>query len=95
MRCFMTKNSFVAGVTFKITINWNKCLAQKSTERWNPYLDYLIGPSFQGVNRFFIFLLENENDRKAHRGHYLPKVIYDQWTKILWKTNKKWSKNIR
>ena len=33
--------------------------------------------------QIFYFLLENENDRKAHTGHYLPKVIYDQWTKLL------------
>ena len=36
---------------FKRTINWNTYQSERSTERRNPYLDYLIDPSFQGVNR--------------------------------------------
>ena len=36
---------------FKRTINWNKYQSkQKSIERPNQYIDYLIDPSFQGVN---------------------------------------------
>ena len=31
---------------FKRTINWNKYLAKKSTERRNPYFDYFIDPRF-------------------------------------------------
>ena len=32
-------------------------------------------PSFQGVNRLFLFLpFENEGERKVHTGYYLPKV---------------------
>ena len=38
---------------FKRTINWNKCQSKISTERQNQYLDYLIDPSFQEVNRLF------------------------------------------
>ena len=37
-------------------------------------MDYLIDPSFQGVNRLFVLLFENENDREAHTRYYLPKV---------------------
>ena len=36
--------------SFKITINWNKYQAKVSTEGQNQYLDFLIDPSFQGVN---------------------------------------------
>ena len=44
---------------FKRTVNWNKYLAKKSIERQNPYLDYLIDPSFQGVNRLFVLSFED------------------------------------
>ena len=40
----------------------------------NQYLDFLIGPNFQGVNRLCALLSENEGDRKVHIGYYLPKV---------------------
>ena len=59
---------------FKRTVNWNRYLAKKSIERQNPYSNYLIDPSFQGVNRLFVLLFENESDREAHAGYYLPKV---------------------
>ena len=45
-----------------------------STEGLNQYLDFLIDPSFQGVNRLFVLLFENEVDRKVHTGYYLPKA---------------------
>ena len=35
---------------------------------------FLIDPSFQGVNNFFILSFENEEDRKVHTVYYLPKV---------------------
>ena len=40
----------------------------------NPYLDYLIDPSFQGVNRLFVLSFENSADRTAHTKHYHPTV---------------------
>ena len=50
---------------FKRTINWNKHQPKVSTERQNQYLDLLIETSFQGVNRLFVLLFENEEDRKV------------------------------
>ena len=39
----------------KRTINWNKYHPKTETlNASNPYLDYIIEPSFQGVNRLFI-----------------------------------------
>ena len=35
---------------FKRTINWNKYRTKVSKEKQNQYLDFLIDPSFQGVN---------------------------------------------
>ena len=58
---------------FKRTINWNKYQPKVSPERQNQYLDFLIDPSFQGVNRLFVLSFENEEDRKVHTGYYLPK----------------------
>ena len=39
---------------FKRTINWSKYQTKVSTERQNQYLDFLIDPSYQWVNRLFI-----------------------------------------
>ena len=59
---------------FKITTSWNKYETKVSTEGVNQYLDFLIDPSFQGVNRLSVLSFENESDRKVHTGYYLPKV---------------------
>ena len=40
----------------------------------NRYLNYLINPSFQGVNRLFVLFFGNEDDRTSHSTYYLPKV---------------------
>ena len=44
---------------FRSTINWNKYQSKVSTERPNEYLDYLIDPNFQGVNRLFVLSFED------------------------------------
>ena len=36
---------------FKRTINWNKYQSKVSIQAPSPYLDFLINPSFQGVNK--------------------------------------------
>ena len=59
---------------FKRTIYWNKYQSKVSTERQNQNLVFLIDPSFQGVNRLFVLLFDNENDRRGHTRYYLPKV---------------------
>ena len=38
------------------------------------YLNHLVNPSFQGINRLFLFFFENEDDRTSHSTYYLPKV---------------------
>ena len=40
----------------------------------NPFLDYLINPTFQGVNRLFVLSFENNAHRTRHTGYFLPKV---------------------
>ena len=59
---------------FKRTINWNKYESNIKTFAQNRYLNHLINPRFQGVNRLFVLSFENENDRTSHSNYYLPKV---------------------
>ena len=59
---------------FKKTISWNKYESSIKTFAQNRYLNYLINPSFQGVNRLFVLSFENEDDRISHSTYYLPKV---------------------
>ena len=59
---------------FKKTISWNKYESSIKTFAQNRYLNYLINPSFQGVNRLFVLFFENENDRTSHSTYCLPKV---------------------
>ena len=58
----------------KITINGNKYQSKISTEAQNQYLDFLINPRFQGVNRLLVLSFENKNDRTSHPEYYLLKV---------------------
>ena len=59
---------------FSRTINWNQYQSDPKTYAQNRYLNHLINPSFQGVNRLFVLSFENENDRTSHSNYYLPKV---------------------
>ena len=59
---------------FKRAINWNKYQASLKTYVQNRYLNHLVGPSFQGVNRLFVLSFENEDDTTSHSTYYLPKV---------------------
>ena len=59
---------------FKRVTNWNKYLSKPELLRQNPDLNYLIEPSFQGVNRLFILAFENDTQRTSHSGYYLPNV---------------------
>ena len=46
------------------------------TEKPNQYLDYLIDPFFQGVNRTFFLSFEDEAQRASYNRYYL--LIYSQ-----------------
>ena len=59
---------------FKRTINWNKYQSDPKTYAQNRYLNHLVKPSFQGVNRLIVLSFENENDGTSHSNYYLPKV---------------------
>ena len=68
---------------FKRKITWNKYQSSIKTFAQNRYLNYLINPSFQGVNRLFVLSFENENDRTSHSTYYLPKVEIKNYSVMI------------
>ena len=59
---------------FKRVINWNKYLSKPELLAQNPNLNHLVEPSFQEVNRFFVLVFEDDDNRTAHNSYYLPTV---------------------
>ena len=59
---------------FKRTINWKKYESNVKTFAQDRYLNHLINPSFQGVNRLLVLSFGNENNRTSHSTYYLRKV---------------------
>ena len=67
---------------FKITINWNKYHSKKRQAQ-NGYLDFLIDPSLQAVNRLFVLSFKDDDGGKSYKQCYLPAVeIKDYNVKI-------------
>ena len=60
--------------SFKRAINWNKYLSKPESFRRNANLNYLVEPSFQGINRFFVLAFEGDTQRTSYSGYYLPNV---------------------
>ena len=48
---------------FKRTTSWNKHLAKPELVALNANLNYLIEPSFQGINRLSVLAFENDDQR--------------------------------
>ena len=59
---------------FKRTISWNKYLAKPELLAQNANLNYLIQPSFQGVNRLFVLAFEDDDQRISNKRYYIPNV---------------------
>ena len=83
---------------FQRVINWNKYKSQLTQQAQKRYLDYLIDPSFQGVNRLFV-LFENSTDREvdnifSSKSKNKRLLCYDWWKKSLCLTSTKRIKNI-
>ena len=68
---------------FRRAINWNKYQSDPKTYARNRYLNHLVNPSFQGVNRLFELSFENENDRTSHSTYYLPKVKIEDYNVMI------------
>ena len=58
----------------KRIINWNKYLSKPESFRRNANFNCLVEPSFQGINRLFVFAFEGDTQRTSHSGYYLPNV---------------------
>ena len=68
-------------------MNWNKYQSDPKTYAQNQYLNHLVDPSFQGVNKVSELYFENENGRTSHSEYYLPKVkIKDYDVRLMVKT---------
>ena len=52
-------------------INLNKFQTKLTEKVQNRYLDYLIDPFFQRLNRYFVLLFENKDDREVQTGYFL------------------------
>ena len=59
---------------FRIIINWNKHQSKVTIQRQIQYLNYLIDPSLQEVNRIFVLSFEDAYDRTGHAGYFPRKV---------------------
>ena len=57
--------------TSKRIYNWNKYQLKLRIHVPNPYLDYLIVPGLQGVDRRFALSIENPTDRRVYTQYYL------------------------
>ena len=58
----------------KRAISWNKYLSKAELLRWNPNLNHLVEPSFQGVNRLFVLAFEDDAQRISNKRYYIPNV---------------------
>ena len=52
---------------FKKRINWNKYQSKITEQTKNPYLDFLIDPSFQGVNRLLVLSSEDKDVWESYK----------------------------
>ena len=59
---------------FKRKINWNKCLAETADQVKNRFLDFLIDPSFQGLNRLFVLSFKDDDSQENHEQYHLSTV---------------------
>ena len=81
-------------------MNWNKCWSKVSTQAQNQYFDYLIDPSFKGVNRLFVLLFEKNALRTSYNQCFLQTIEIKDYNvmidgKNVKSTSKKWCKNIK
>ena len=58
---------------FKRTIKWNKYRSEIANQTKTNHLNYLIDQTFTKVNRLFVLLFENKEDRTSFLKYYVPK----------------------
>ena len=68
---------------FKRTINWNKYQSKLAEKTQNRYLDILINPSFDRVNRLFVLSFESKDDRNVRTRFFRPKVEIKDYNVVI------------
>ena len=68
---------------FKKTINWNKYEPKVTVEQQNQYLDFLINPSVQGVNRLSVLSFEHIGGGSSYTRYYLPLVEVKNYNVVI------------
>ena len=49
----------------------------------NPNINHLIEPSFQRINRLFVLVFENDEQRTSSKGYYLPNVEIKNYNVVI------------
>ena len=57
------------------------------------YLDFLIDPNFQGVNRLFVLSFKDDDGRESHKQYYLPTIEIEDYNVMIDGRNFFWSAN--
>ena len=68
---------------FKRTISWNTYLAKPELSAQNRNLNHLTEPSFQGVNRLFVLVFENDDQRTSNKRYYIPNVEIKDYNFVI------------
>ena len=71
---------------FKRTIKWNKYRSQVIIQPKNNNLNYLIDPTFVGVNRLFVLSFPRNNNtdsRYSFSNYYVPKVRINDFNVLI------------
>ena len=68
---------------FKRTIKWNKYRSEMTNQTKINYLNYLIDPTYTKVNRLFVLLFENEEDRTSFSKYYVQKVEIKEFNVLI------------
>ena len=82
---------------FKRQVTWNKYQSKMTEQKRSRYLDLLINPGFQGVNRFIVLSYENRHVWESYK-KYFPLTVeitdykvmidgrnfFNQTVKMIW-----------
>ena len=68
---------------FKREIIWNKHRSQMTIEAINNNLNILIDPTFTNVNKLFVLVYQNADDRQSFSQFYLPRVMVKDFNVII------------
>ena len=68
---------------FKRTIKWYKYWSEITNQTKRNNLNDLIDPAFTKVNRWFVLLFENENDRTTISKYYVPNVQIEDFNVLI------------